>query len=749
MSIQVIKANGSKEEFMAEKANKVVIWAGEELDVCPSDVLMRAKIQLVDGMRTSDIHDMLIKSAADLISAEEPDYQILAGRLLLFKLRKQAFGTFEPPRLYDHVVKMVAAGRYDKHLLEDYTEEEFDQVDSRIDHDLDLNYAYAAMRQWQSKYLVKDRVTETIFESPQIALALISMCLHANEEKTAKRMYHVYDMYNAVAGMEISLPTPIMAGVRTPTRQFSSCVLIEAGDDISQIFAASEAQGKYAAQRAGIGLNFGAIRGKGAPIRGGEVKHAGTVPIVSMYQASLGWTSQGGLRKASATYFYPMWHWDFEELIVLKNNRGTEETRVRHVDYGLQLNKLMYKRLQAGGKISLFHPNVAGGELYRLFFEDQDGFEALYTKLEKDPTVPRKEIDALEAFSVAAQERTQTGRIYIQHVDHCNTNSPFNPVLAAIRQSNLCMEIALPTTLLRNINDEDGEIALCTLSAFNLGKIEDYSDMERLAEIAVRGLDNLLSYQNYPVLAARKTLKRRTLGIGWTNLAYYLAKRGLKYSDGSANNEVHRLAEAFQFYLLKASKNLAKERGRCEYYDQTSYSQGILPIDRYKKDVDTLHTQDLRYDWEYLRKEIAIHGLRNSTLSTMMPCETSSQITNSTNGVEPPRSLSSYKGALPQVVPDVQNLREAYECKWDMPNPRGYLNLMAIIQKFIDQSISTNVPYKPWEFPLGQLPMKEVIKDMMYAYKIGLKTLYYQETKDSIDAEEVEDDSCGSGACKL
>ena len=428
MSIQVIKANGSKEEFMAEKANKVVIWAGEELDVCPSDVLMRAKIQLVDGMRTSDIHDMLIKSAADLISAEEPDYQILAGRLLLFKLRKQAFGTFEPPRLYDHVVKMVAAGRYDKHLLEDYTEEEFDQVDSRIDHDLDLNYAYAAMRQWQSKYLVKDRVTEAIFESPQIALALISMCLHANEEKTAKRMYHVYDMYHAVAGMEISLPTPIMAGVRTPTRQFSSCVLIEAGDDISQIFAASEAQGKYAAQRAGIGLNFGAIRGKGAPIRGGEVKHAGTVPIVSMYQASLGWTSQGGLRKASATYFYPMWHWDFEELIVLKNNRGTEETRVRHVDYGLQLNKLMYKRLQTGGKISLFHPNVAGGELYRLFFEDQDGFEALYTKLEKDPTVPRKEIDALEAFSVTAQERTQTGRIYIQHVDHCNTNSPFNPI---------------------------------------------------------------------------------------------------------------------------------------------------------------------------------------------------------------------------------------------------------------------------------------------------------------------------------
>lgn len=748
-SVNVVKRNGKREAFDAEKANRVVVWACEGLDVSASSILMRAKVQIVDGITTDQIHDTLIKSAADMVSLEEPDYEIAAARLLLFKLRKKAFGQFNVPRLYDLVQKLVKAGRYDKALLEDYSEEDFDRVDSFIQHDRDFNYSYAAMRQWEGKYLVQDRVTGDIFESPQVALALVAMGLHTAE--TVFRMEHVKKFYDDVSMMRLSLPTPIMAGVRTPTRQFSSCVLIEGGDSINEIFAASEAQGKYAAQRAGIGLNFGSIRGTGAPIRGGEVKHSGTVPIVRMFQASLGWTSQGGVRNAAANYFYPMWHWDFEDLIVLKNNRGTEETRARFVDYGVQINKTMYTRLQRKGNISFFHPNIAEGKLYEYYFADQAKFEELYEALENDPLVPRKTMRAADVFSIVAQERIQTGRIYIQHVDHCNTNSPFDPAMAPVRQSNLCMEIVLPTKPLKNIKDMDGEIALCTLSAINLGQIREYSDFADVCRTAVRSLDNLLDYQNYPVAAAEKTKLRRTLGVGWTNLAYYLAKRGLKYSDGSANDEVHRLAEAFQFYMLKASKELAEERGACEYYYQTSYSRGVLPIDRYKHDVDSLHNAELLCDWEWLRGEIKKHGLRNSTLTTMMPCETSSQITNSTNGIEPPRALLSFKNQLPQIVPEAKELADKYETKWSMESPVGYLEIMAIIQKFIDQSISTNTFYKPWSFPDGKLPVALILKHMMLSYKLGIKTLYYHETNDGNDqdAEADADAGCSSGACKL
>lgn len=753
MSITVVKSNGRSEAFDAEKANRVVVWACEGLDVCPSEILMKSQIQLFDGVTTKAIHDTLIKSASDLISVESPDYQYAAARLLLFKLRKEAYGTFEPKHLFIQVAEKVIEGRYDSHLLDDYSSDEFEYLNSIINHDRDFDYTYAAMRQWEDKYLVKNRVTGEIYESPQTALMLIAMGLMSKEPK-ATRLESIRELYDDVSLMRVSLPTPIMGGVRTPTRQFSSCVLIEAGDDIDQIFNANTAQGKYAAQRAGIGLNFGRIRGKNAPIRNGEVKHAGTVPIVRMYQESLGWTSQGGQRKASANYFYPMWHWDFEELIVMKNNRGLEHTRARHVDYGLQVNKFLYTRLQKGGNITFFQPNVANGDLYKYFFEDQDKFAELYEKLEADPSVPKKTMKATEAFSIAGQERSQTGRIYIQHVDHCNTNSPFRADVAPIKQSNLCMEITLPTAPITDIKDPDdeGEIALCTLSAVNLGKVESLEDLEGPCMTLVRALDNLLDYQNYPVLAAEKTKLRRTLGIGWTNLAYYLAKRGLKYSDGSANNAVHELAEAFQFYLLKASVTLAKERGACEYFGDTTYSKGILPIDRYKKEVDELHTAELRMDWEWLRLEIALHGLRNSTLSTFMPCETSSQITNSTNGIEPPRKGLSFKksgvGMLPVLVPEVENPDVKYEYKWDMPNPTGYLDLMALIQKFCDQSISTNTFYQPWNFPGGKLPINVVIKDMLYAYKRGVKTLYYQETRDGNDQDD-EDESCSSGACKL
>lgn len=749
-NIRVVKSSGIREPFVAEKANRVVEWACEGLDVCPSEILMKAQIQMFDGVTTRAIHETLIKAAADLISVKEPDYQYAAARLLLFKIRKEAYGEFEPRPLFKQICMNVGNGKYDGHLLEDYSKEEMDFLEGKIVHDRDFDYTYAAMRQYEDKYLVKNRVTGEIYESPQTALMLISMGLHSGEEKS-KRLEKVVDLYDNVSLMKVSLPTPIMAGVRTPTRQFSSCVLIEAGDDINQIFNANMAQGKYAAQRAGIGLNFGMIRGQDAPIRNGEVKHAGTVPIVRMYQESLGWTSQGGVRKASANYFYPMWHWDYESLIVLKNNRGTESSRARHVDYGLQINKFLYGRLQQGKNISLFHPNVANGELYRAFFANQDRFKELYEALEADPSVPKKSITAADAFSVFGQERSQTGRIYVQHVDHCNTNSPFDPEVAPVKQSNLCMEIALPTHPISDINDpqDAGEIALCTLSAINLGKIESLEDLRAPVRTLVRALDNLLDYQDYPVLAAEKTKDRRTLGIGWTNLAYYLAKRGLKYSDPVAANAVHELAEAFQYYLLEASNDLAKELGECAYYDQTTYSKGILPIDRYKKEVDNLHTAELKMDWEKLRIDIALHGLRNSTLSTMMPCETSSQITNSTNGFEPPRDAISFKksaaGMLPVLVPGVGDPAVVYEYKWDMDSPIPYLSLVAIMQKFIDQAASANTFYKPWDFPGGKLPIKVVLRDIMWAYKHGLKTLYYQETKDGND----QDEGCDSGACKL
>ncbi|QEG12309.1 putative ribonucleotide diphosphate reductase [Klebsiella phage vB_KaeM_KaOmega] len=750
-SINVVKNSGSTEKFDAEKANRVVEWACEGLDVCASEILMKAQIQMFDGVTTKAIHETLIKAASDLISVQNPDYQYAAARLLLFKIRKEAYGDFQPFDLFHQIYLNVGNGKYDRHLLDDYARDEIAFLNDKIVHDRDFDYTYAAMRQYEDKYLVKNRVTGEIYESPQMALMLIAMGLLSKEDKKT-RLDRIVDLYENVSLMKVSLPTPIMAGVRTPTRQFSSCVLIESGDDINQIFNANTAQGKYAAQRAGIGLNFGMIRGQDAAIRGGEVKHAGTVPIVRMYQESLGWTSQGGVRKASANYFYPMWHWDFESLIVLKNNRGTESTRARHVDYGLQINKLLYTRLQHGKNITLFHPNVAGGKLYEYFFSDQEKFQQLYEELEADPSVAKKSISAADAFSVFGQERSQTGRIYVQHVDHCNTNSPFDPKQAPVKQSNLCMEIALPTHPINDINDpkDPGEVALCTLSAINLGKIENLEDMREPVRTLVRALDRLLDYQNYPVLAAEKTKLRRTLGIGWTNLAYYLAKRGLKYSDPRAANAVHELAEAFQYYLLEASVDLAKELGKCDLFHETTYSQGILPIDRYKKEVDALHTAELKMDWEKLRLDIALHGLRNSTLSTMMPCETSSQITNSTNGFEPPRDAISFKkssaGMLPVLVPGVEDPSVVYEYKWDMDSPLPYLGLVAIMQKFIDQAASANTFYKPWDFPGGKLPIKVVLRDIMWAYKHGLKTLYYQETKDGNDQD---DDGCGGGACKL
>jgi ribonucleoside-diphosphate reductase alpha chain len=545
-----------------------------------------------------------------------------------------------------------------------------------------------------------------------------------------------------------------MSGVRTPSRQFSSCVLIECGDSLDSINATTSAIVRYVSQRAGIGINAGRIRALGSPIRGGEAQHTGCIPFYKLFQTAVKCCSQGGVRGGAATLFYPLWHLEVESLLVLKNNRGVEDNRVRHMDYGVQLNKTMYTRLIKGQDISLFSPSDTPG-LYDAFFEDQDKFEALYTKYENDPNIRSRQIPAADLFSLMMQERASTGRIYIQNVDHCNTHSPFDATVAPIRQSNLCMEIALPTKPLDNINDEEGEIALCTLSAVNLGKVESVSDIEEPAELIVRALDALLDYQDYPVKAAENgSMRRRTLGVGVINYAYYLAKNGARYSDDSALGLTHQTFEALQFYLLKASNKLAKEQGACPAFNETTYSQGILPIDTYKADLDTICQEPLHLDWETLRRDITEHGLRNSTLTALMPSETSSQIANATNGIEPPRGLVSIKaskdGILKQVVPEIATLKDQYELLWQMPNNDGYLKLVAIMQKFVDQSISANTNYDPVRYAGGRVPMKILLKDLLNAYKMGVKTLYYHNTRDGAnDAQADMEDDCAGGACKI
>lgn len=755
-NLKVSKRDGQQEPLDLDKIHKVVTWAAEGLNnVSVSEVELRAQLQFYDGMPTAEIHETLIKAAADLISEEAPDYQYLAARLTIFHLRKKAYGRFTPPALYDHVKAMVEDGRYDKHLLTDYSAEEFAAMNDFIQHDRDLNFSYAAVKQLEGKYLVQNRVTGQVYESAQFLYILIAACLFSHYEKN-QRLDYIKRFYDAASTFKISLPTPIMAGVRTPTRQFSSCVLIESGDSLDSINATANAIVKYVSQRAGIGINGGRIRALGSPIRGGEAFHTGCIPFYKHFQSAVKSCSQGGVRGGAATLFYPLWHYEVESLLVLKNNRGVEENRVRHLDYGVQLNKLMYERLIKNGRITLFSPSDVPG-LYDAFFQDQDKFEELYVKYEQDESIRKKSIKAVDLFSNMMQERASTGRIYIQNVDHCNTHSPFNAAKAPIRQSNLCLEIALPTKPLNDINDENGEIALCTLAAFNLGEINEMDDFEELADLIVRALDSLLTYQNYPIKAAEiASLRRRTLGVGVINYAYYLAKNGVRYSDGSANGLTHRTFEAIQYWLLRASNNLAKEQGACEAFDETTYSEGILPIDTYKKEVDAFCDEPLHYDWEALRADIKEHGLRNSTLTALMPSETSSQISNATNGIEPPRGFVSVKaskdGILKQVVPEYERLKKDYELLWQIPNNTGYLQLVGIMQKFVDQAISANTNYDPSRFEGGKVPMQQLLKDLLLAYKNGLKTLYYQNTRDGASdpqKAEVEDDDCAGGACKI
>ncbi|WP_428095589.1 class 1a ribonucleoside-diphosphate reductase subunit alpha [Candidatus Thioglobus sp.] len=755
-NIKVTKRNGQQEPIDMEKIHRVVHWASQDLNgVSVSQVEINAQLAFFDGIKTEDIHETIIKSAADLISTQVPDYQYLAARLAIFHLRKKAFKSFTPPALFEHVQKFTDLGIYDKDILAKYTQAEINELNEVIDHWRDMKFSYAAVKQLEGKYLAQNRVTGDIYESPQQLYMLVGMCLFQEYEARA-RMSIVKRFYEAVSNFKISLPTPIMAGVRTPTRQFSSCVLIEADDDLDSISAAAGAIVKYVSQRAGIGINAGRIRAIGSPIRNGEATHTGCIPFYKHFHTAVKSCSQGGVRGGAATLFYPLWHLEVESLLVLKNNTGTDENRIRHLDYGVQFNGLMYQRFLADGDITLFSPHDVPG-LYDAFFEDQADFKHLYETYEQDDSIRKHTIKARDLFAKFMQERANTGRIYLQNVDHCNTHGAFDPKVAPIRQSNLCMEITLPTKPLQSVQDENGEVALCTLSAVNLGALESLDELEDITDIIVCALDSLLDYQDYPIKAAQiASMNRRTLGIGVTNLAYYLAKNNAKYSDGSGNGLVHQTFEALQYYALKASNILANEKGACPLFNETQYAKGILPIDTYKKDIDAFCTSKLDLNWEQLRHDIKSSGLRNSTLTALMPCESSSQISNSTNGIEPPRGFVSVKqskdGILKQIVPDYQNLKDKYELLWDIKDNEGYLQLCAIMQKFVDQSISTNTHYDPAQFKGNRVPMKLFLMDLLKAYKYGVKTLYYHTTRDGGGEgaiEKEDDNACADGVCKL
>lgn len=732
-NIQVTKRDGSKEALDIEKMHKVVFFACEDIaGVSPSEVEMHSQLQFYDGITSSDIQETLIKSAADLISEDTPNYQYVAGRLINYHLRKMVYNQYEPWSLRDLVEKNVERGFYDGDLLNTYSKKEFDILNKYIKHKRDENLTYAAMEQFRGKYLVQNRVTGDIYETPQMAYMLIAMTLFGEYNKES-RIKWVKDYYDAISTFDISLPTPVMAGVRTPQRQFSSCVLIETDDSLDSINATTSSIVKYVSQKAGIGIGAGSIRALGSTIRNGDAYHTGVVPFYKMFQAATRSCSQGGVRNGAATLYYPIWHLEVEDLLVLKNNKGTEDNRVRHMDYGVQFNKLMYERLLEGGEITLFSPSDVP-HLYHSFFNDQELFKIVYEKAEKNPAIRKKSIKAIDLFSAFMEERKNTGRIYLMNVDHANTHSSFDEKTAPVHQSNLCCEINLPTKPLSDFNDPEGEIALCTLSAINWGNIKTPADFEKPCELAVRGLDALLSYQNYPVRAAQlSTEKRRPLGIGIINLAYWLAKNNTNYQNPDLTL-IDEYAEAWSYYLIKASNELAKEQGSCPGSEETKYGKGITPNMTYKKDVDELVDNQERMDWNTLRANLQKYGVRNSTLMALMPAETSAQISNATNGIEPPRSFVSIKqskdGVLKQVVPGIHKLKKKYDLLWDQKSPEGYLKIMAVLQKYIDQGISVNTSYNPQYFEDEKIPMSTMIQHLLMFYKYGGKQLYYFNTFD-------------------
>ena len=732
-NIQITKRDGTKEDLDLDKLHKVVFYACEGVTgVSASEVELRSNVQFYNGMQSADIQETLIKSAADLISEETPGYQYVGGRLINYHLRKMVYGEFEPWHILELVKRNVEIGFYDKDILTNYNEQEWNIINDFVKHDRDENLTYAAMEQFRGKYLVKNRVTNQIFETPQVAYALIAATLFAHYPKET-RMQWVKDYYDAISLFDVSLPTPVMAGVRTPQRQFSSCVLIETDDSLDSINATTSSIVKYVSQKAGIGIGAGSIRALGSPIRAGDAYHTGVIPFYKMFQSATRSCSQGGVRNGAATLYYPIWHYEVEDLLVLKNNKGTEDNRVRHMDYGVQFSKLFYERLISGGDITLLSPHDVPG-LYDAFFADQDKFKELYETAERNTRIRKKTISAAQLFAMFMEERKNTGRIYLQNVDHSNDHSSFKPELAPIKQSNLCCEINLPTKPLNDLYDPEGEIALCTLSAINWGNIRKPDDFRKPCELAVRGLDALLTYQDYPVLAAESsTMKRRPLGVGIINLAYFLARHDTTYTNPDLEL-IDEYAEAWSYYLIKASADLAVEQGACPGTAETRYGDGITPNQTYKKDVDELVKHKERMDWKTLRNQLADTGIRNSTLMALMPSETSAQISNATNGVEPPRAFVSVKqskdGVLKQVVPGYPRLKNKYELLWDQQSPEGYIKIMAVLQKYIDQGISVNTSYNPQYYEDEKIPMSTMLQHLLMAYKYGTKQLYYFNTYD-------------------
>lgn len=732
--IMVTKRDGSREPLNLEKLHQVVFWATEGITgVSASEVEIRSHIQFYNGIKTTTIQETLIKSAADLITEDTPNYQYVAGRLINYHLRKEVYGTYEPWPLLRLVRYNVELGFYDSDLLKSYSDDEWNLMDSFVNHKRDENFTYVAMEQWRGKYLVQNRVHKQIFETPQMAYMLIAATLF-QRYPAETRLQYVRDYYDAISLHDISLPTPVMAGVRTPQKQFSSCVLIESDDSLDSINATASSIVKYVSQKAGIGIGAGRIRAIGSPIRKGDAYHTGVIPFYKHFQSAVKSCSQGGVRGGAATLYYPIWHLEVEDLLVLKNNKGTEENRVRHMDYGVQFNKLMYERLLSGGDITLFSPADVP-DMYDAFFTDQERFRELYERAERNTKLRKKTVRALDLFSAFMEERKNTGRIYLMNVDHANTHSPFKESIAPIKMSNLCTEIDLPTVPLKDINDPDGRIALCTLSAINWGNVKDPKDFEKMCNLAVRGLDELLSYQSYPIIAAELATKEfRPLGIGIINFAYFLAKNDISYSDPAALVLVDRYAEAWSYYLIKASADLALEKGPCTRWQDLKYADGVLPIDSRKRDVDELVPHEERMAWRSLREQILSHGIRNATLMALMPAETSAQISNATNGIEPPRSYVSVKqskdGVLKQVVPEFRKLKNKYELLWNQRSPEGYLKICAILQKYIDQGISVNTSYNPQYYEDEKIPMSEMLKHLLMCYKYGTKQLYYFNTYD-------------------
>jgi len=762
--LKVKKRDGRVESIDLDKMHLMVDAACQGLaGVSASQVEIQSGIQFYDGITTAEIQEILIRSASDLIDEEHPNYQFVAARLLLFGLRKQIFGlSWDHPTFYAQIVRCVEWGVYDDQVLNNYTEEELNTIGEWIDHDRDMLFTYAGLRQVVDKYLVQDRSSGEVYETPQFMYMMIAVTIFANYSKDV-RMSYIRRYYNAISKHKINIPTPIMAGVRTPLRQFASCVLVDVDDTLDSIFSSDMAIGYYVAQRAGIGINAGRIRGVNSKIRGGEVQHTGVVPFLKKFESTVRCCTQNGIRGGSATVHFPIWHQEIEDIIVLKNNKGTEDNRVRKLDYSIQISKLFYERFISNGEISLFSPHDVPG-LYDAFGTDR--FDWMYINYESDDRIPRKTVNAQELILDLLKERAETGRVYIMNIDHCNSHSSFKD---KVNMSNLCQEITLPTDPIRHIDDDAGEIALCILSAINVGKLKNLDEMEELCDLSVRGLEELIDYQGYPVKAAeRATRARRSLGVGFIGLAHYLAKLGYKYNDPEALKSVHELTEAFQYYLLKSSNQLAKEKGACAAFDRTKYADGILPIDTYKKDVDELVTPEYNYDWETLRGSITTHGLRHSTLSAQMPSESSSVVSNATNGIEPPRAYMSIKkskkGPLKQIVPQYNSLKNNYTLLWDMPDNSGYINVVAVIQKFFDQAISGNWSYNPENYPDNEVPMRVIAQDLLTTYKYGWKTSYYQNTYDQkgddlleekkaelenmlAELENIEEDDCES--CKI